>query len=276
MTILNFIFSPEWRIPSLILLVIYIIMVSYRCLSDDNGSDNETLGASIGMSIAIWIVLPILAPLLIIVEIFLSVDFEEIINDVFTKSKRQKGNSSKSKGNGYSNRKKTVELKITKLVQLMKDRKMVEQADLRYGRHPIDFGYLKFQDLGFSNSRYENALTIIYNVYRYTKDEDFKKIHSKIYDILIGTIDYYISVISDGALSHVETTSLIKEFNKSVGLILDGMIAEERIIINERKRVEKEIKDAKEAELSKISYDKFDKAKDSMLETFNIIAGVKK
>ena len=45
---------------------------------------------------------------------------------------------------------------------------------------------------------------------------------------------------------------------------------------SERRRIEKEIKDAKEKELSDISYDKFSNAKDSMIDTFNIIAGVKK
>jgi len=278
---LNFIFSPDWYLLGLIASTVHILVWAYIVNKPSNNNNNDDdFWALFWSHMIIWVIVPILTPIVILITVVFNIDFEELKSDfsewVNIKSKNSNKSSVNKDNREYKGKIKIIESKLEEFILFLRNKKWIAEHG-RYNYDKLDLGYTVVENISLSSwASSTNISSIMRTSFRFGKDKDYQKIHNKLYDIAIGTVDFYNSVFSDSFLGDREISELIKDFNNNVDNIMSKIINDEKIIIEEIKRKENEIKKAKEEELSKISYEKLNEAKESMLNTLNIVAGTNK
>lgn len=279
---LKFIFSPDWYLWGLLLSLIHaLISILFDISKDEIEAENI-----FWTHVSVLIVAPIFVPIVIIIDIVSNTKLEELKNDflkVFSfKDKSKSKNDTHKEYTQNKNKKAIIENKIQEIISLFTSKKFYAIEDKSYhNRIGIEMGYIdeiRIERYKNNYTKYavESLGSISLITFKYAENKDYVRISNSLRDILISLIEFYSSVINDEFMKDSEINDLINSFYDKAYSIASELIGDEKVRVNDIKKKEAEEERKRIEELAKFSYEKFSNAKDSMLESLDIGARIKK
>jgi len=278
---LRFIFASDWRSLALILSVVSILFFIFSKSWKDY--DRAEIIWIIFIYIVSILIIPIATPVLLIIFSIIYLDFPELpkwFSDIIKYNKESKSSNKKTSTNiDLKSKKEMIADGLDKIVQILKDKEAISQSGYHNG-YSVSFKYIPDVSYSsFSNRGVKRIIdgleALVVKTYNYAENPDYVKIANKMYDISVGSVEFYSSVISDEFMSIEKMEELIRGFHTQALSIVNQLIEDETVKVRDRKdREQREEKERIEI-LAKVSYDKFNSTKDNMINTLNTIANIK-